>query len=326
MDRMSNMAVFAKVVECGGFSAAARRLNMSPTGVSIHVQALEDRLGARLLYRTTRKLSLTEVGKVYYERCAQILAEVEEADRLVSASQAAPRGILRLSVGTHIVRFIAPVVIEFLRLYPEASIDLSMGDRMPDLVEEGLDLAVRPTAPPDSRLVVRRLATWRHVLVCAPSYLETRQAPSEPGDLARHNCLRYAYYPFNDRWRFTGPDGEISVQVSGNLFTNSAETLRGTVLQGEGLFLAPSFLVSEDLAAGRLVPLLVGFLPIEFAINAVYPHRQHLSAKVRSFIELLVKHFGHQMPWSGRGDGHQIPGQAEVWKAVDQTAHPNRIE
>src|SRR3954454_24703507 len=208
MDRVTSMAVFAKVVECGGFSAAARRLHMSPTGASSHVQALEDRLGAKLLYRTTRQLSLTEIGKVYYERCAQILTELEEADRIVTASQVTPRGTLRLSVGTHIVRFIAPAVAEFLLLYPAASIDLSLSERMPNLVDDGFDLTVRATPPPDSRLIVRRLATWRHVLVCAPRYLERRQAPLKPGDLAGHNCLRYAYYPFGDKWRFTGPDGE----------------------------------------------------------------------------------------------------------------------
>ena len=149
MDRLTSLTVFARVVECGGFSAAARRLDMSATMVSNHIQSLEDRLGARLLNRTTRKTGLTEIGQAYYERCTQVLADLEEADRVAGALQSTPRGTLRLYVGTHIVRFVAPAVAEFLALYPEASVDLSMGERMVDLLGEGVDLAIRPTPPPE---------------------------------------------------------------------------------------------------------------------------------------------------------------------------------
>jgi DNA-binding transcriptional LysR family regulator len=280
------------VVDCSGFSAAARRLNMSTTMVSNHVQSLEDRLGVRLLNRTTRKVSLTEVGKAYYQRCTQILAELEEADQVASALQLTPRGTLRLYTGTHIVRFIAPVVAEFLTRYPQASMDLTIGERMVDLVEEGFDLAIRPTPPPDSSLIVRRLATWRHVLCCSAEYLETHEMPRRPEDLVRHNCLRYAFYPFGDEWRFVGPVNKpVSVRVAGNLLTNSAETLRLVALAGQGLFLAPSFVAAEDLRAGRLVRLLEDHHPVEFAINAIYPHRHHLSTKVRSFIDLVADRF-----------------------------------
>jgi DNA-binding transcriptional LysR family regulator len=275
MDRLTSLTVFVRVVDSGGFAAAARRLNMSTTMVSSHVQSLEERLGVRLLNRTTRKVSLTEVGKDYYERCGPILAELEEADRAAGALQATPRGTLRLYTGTHIVRFIAPVVAEFLALYPEAAVDLTIGERMVDLVEEGFDLAIRPTPPPDSSLIVRHLASWRHVLCCSPSYLEEHEAPRRPDELVRHNCLRYAFYPFGDEWHFLGPAGEpVSVRVRGNLVTNSAEALRLLALSGRGLFLAPIFVAVDDLEAGRLVRLLDGYAPVEFAINAVYPHRQ----------------------------------------------------
>ena len=292
MDRLTSLTVFARVVEAGAFAAAARRLGMSTTAVSSHVRALEERLGARLLNRTTRRLGLTEVGRAYYERCTQVLADLEEADRVAGALQSTPRGTLRLYVGAHVIRFVAPVIADYLRRHPLVSVDLAIGERMIDMVDEGFDLVVRPVPPPDSTLIVRRLAGWRHVLCCAPFYLDAHPAPRRPADLAAHNCLRYAYYPFGDEWRFTDPGGATAaVRVAGNLVTNSAEALRVACLAGLGLFLAPGFYVAEDLRLGRLVPLLEGFVPVEFALNAIYPHRHHLSLKVRSFVDLIAAHF-----------------------------------
>lgn len=300
MDRLTSLTVFGRVVECGGFSAAARRLNMSVTMVSNHVQALEDRLGARLLNRTTRKISLTEIGKVYYERSTQILADLDDADRMVGALHATPRGTLRLYTTTHIIRFLAPVVDEFLTLYPAVAVDLSIGERAVDLIEDGFDLAIRATPPPDSSVIVRQLTPWRHILCCAPS-------PARPADIAHHNCLRYAFYPYGDEWRFDGPDGQPDpVRVSGNVVTNSAETLRVLALRGRGLFLAPSFIVADDLAGGRLVPLLPDHRPVEFAISAIYPHRHHLSTKVRSFIDLLAERFAEHRQWMSGGSVEKL--------------------
>jgi DNA-binding transcriptional LysR family regulator len=302
MDRLTSLTVFTRVVDCGGFSAAAQRLNMSTTMVSNHVQALENRLGIRLLNRTTRRVSLTDIGREYYERCNQILAELEEADEAASAVQVIPRGMLRAHCDTHIVRFVAPAIADFLADNPEVSIDLRTGERMPDLVEEGLDIAIRPTPPPDSSLIVRRLSTWRHVLCCAPSFLRSHSAPASLADLAGHNCLRYANYPFGDEWHFAGPDGKpIAVRVSGNLISTSAETLRQVTLKGGGLFLAASFIVADDLQAGRLVTLLPEFRPVEFAINAIYPHRRHLTAKLRCFIDLLADRFTEHRRWMNPG-------------------------
>jgi DNA-binding transcriptional LysR family regulator len=299
MDRLTSLTVFVRVVECSGFSAAARRLNMSTTMVSSHVQALEDRLGARLLNRTTRKVSLTEVGKQYYDRCAQILAELEEADRAAAALQSTPRGMLRLYTATALVPFLAPVVAEYLALYPEAAVELITGERMVDLVEEGVDLAIRTVPPPDSSLVVRRLATWRLMLCCSPAYLETHAPPTQLADLARHNCLRYSFYPF-DEWRFTDPGGApASVAVSGNLLTTSGEMLRIAALSGRGVLLGPLFIVGDDVEAGRLVPLLPEYRPVEFPIHAIYAHRHHVSAKVRGFIDLLAARAAEYRKWLG---------------------------
>jgi DNA-binding transcriptional LysR family regulator len=291
MDRLTSLTAFVRVVDSGGFSAAGRRLNMSTTMVSNHVQALEDRLGARLLHRTTRKVSLTEVGKAYYDRCIQILADLEQADDIAGALQSTPRGTLRVHTATHVVPFIAPVVAGFLASYPEVKVDLTMGERAIDLIDEGYDVAIRLTPPPDSSLIVRSLATWRHVLCCSPGYIDKHGRPQQLSELANHNCVRHVLYPYGDEWRFADrKDKPASVRVSGNLISNSGDMLRTAALQGGGIFLAPGFLVADDLESGRLVRLLPEYRPVEFAMNAVYPHRHHLSAKVRTFIDLLVHH------------------------------------
>jgi len=298
MDRMTSMATFVKVVESGGFSAAARTLSMSPSMVTAHVQSLEERLGVRLLNRSTRRVSLTEVGHAYYERCLQILAEADDADQIAQALQSTPRGTLRLNTSIAIPPLLAPVVAEFVALYPEVSVNLTMSDRMIDLVEEGFDLAVRNMSVPDSSLVVRRVATYRFVVCGAPGYLAARGIPGQPADLSQHNCLVYSHSAWGNEWRFAGPDGEQSVAVEGNLQANSDNALRLAAVHGQGLALAPSFLLIEEIKSGRLVPVLTEFLQTEHAINAIYPHRHHLSAKVRSFIDLLVKHFHEDPGWA----------------------------
>ena len=295
MDRLTSLTAFVRVVDTGGFSAAGRRLNMSTTMVSNHVQALEDRLGARLLNRTTRKVSLTEVGRAYYDRCIQILADIEQADDIAGALQSTPRGTLRIYTATHIVTFIAPVVAEFLAKYPEVKVDLSMGERTVDIIDEGFDVAVRMTPPPDSSLITRNLATWRHVLCCSPGYLEQHGRPQQLSELSGHNCVRHVNYPFDDEWRFFDRKGApASVGISGNLITNSGDMLRTAGLQGAGVCLAPGFLIHDDLEEGRLVRLLPEYRPVELSMNAVYPHRHHLSAKVRTFIDMLVQHSAEQ--------------------------------
>jgi DNA-binding transcriptional LysR family regulator len=298
MDRMTSMATFVKVVESEGFSAAARALGISPSMATTHVRSLEEHLGVRLLNRSTRRVSLTEAGQTYYERCLQILAEVEDADRVAQALQSTPRGTLRLNTSVAIPPFLAPVIAEFVTLYPDVSINLTMTDRMIDLVEEGFDLAVRNMLIPDSSLIVRRVASYRFVVCGAPSYFATRGVPNQPADLVQHTCLIYSHSAWGNEWRFAGPDGEQSVPVSGNLQANSDNALRLAAVHGQGLALAPTFLVADEIKSGRLVPVLSRFLQTEHAINAVYPHRHHLSAKVRSFIDLLAKHFRADPAWA----------------------------
>jgi DNA-binding transcriptional LysR family regulator len=298
MDRMTSLTVFTRVVDAGGFSAAARKLDMSTTMVSNHVQALEDRLGVRLLNRTTRHVSVTEIGRTYYERCVQVLAQIDEADRLASEMHATPRGKLRLYTNASMVGFIGPVVGDFIAAHPLVSVDLSIGERMVDLIEEGYDLAIRTTPPPDSSLIVRRLTPWRHVLCCAPRYLELHGAPATADELARRNCLRYAHYPFGDQWHFTGPNGEsIAVPISGNFVTNNPEALKHMGLAGHGVLLGPSFLIADELRAGRLVRVLEELTPIELSVNALYPHRHHLATTVRRFIDLLAERLAEHRNW-----------------------------
>lgn len=295
MDRVTSLTTFVGVVDSGGFSAAGRKLNMSTTMVSNHVQALEERLGVRLLNRTTRKVSLTEVGRAYYDRATQILADLEQADDIASALQSTPRGTLRVHSATHMVPFIAPVVAEFLAAYPDVKVDLRMGEANVDLIDEGFDVALRMTPPPDSSLIVRNLATWRHVLCCSHGYLEKHDRPEQLSDLASHNCIRHVMYPFGEEWHFADRKGaRASVRVAGRLITSSGEALRIVALGGVGICLAAGFLVQDDLEAGRLVRLLPEYRPVEFSMTAVYPHRHHLSAKVRTFIDMLVRHSAEQ--------------------------------
>jgi DNA-binding transcriptional LysR family regulator len=297
MDRMASLTAFVRVVESGGFTAAARRLNLSPTMVSNHVQALEDSLGVRLLNRTTRRVSLTEIGREYYERCSQILQELAEADEVASALQVNPRGRLRLYCQPGLDRFIAPVATRFLADYPEVSLDFHTGP-MIDLVQEGFDLAIMPASPPDSTLIRRTLAKWHYLLCCAPAYLETHPTPRRPGDLADHNCLLYAYSIFGAEFPFIDPAGNpVSARVSGKLFTSSITLMRIAAAGGLGLWLCPPFIVSDLLASGALVRLLPDYGTPEMEIVALYPHRRQLSTKVRLFLDMLVDRFAEEQRW-----------------------------
>ena len=205
--------------------------------------------------------------------------------------QSTPRGTLRIYTATHIVPFVAPVVAEFLSSYPDVKVDLNMGERTIDLIDEGFDVAIRLTPPPDSSLIVRSLATWRHVLCCSPAYLEKHGPLRQLSELANYNCVRHVLYPYGDEWRFVDRKGTpASMRISGNLVSNSGDMLRAAALQGVGILLGPGFLVADDLDSGRLVRLLSEYRPVELSMNAVYPHRHHLSAKVRTFIDLLAHH------------------------------------
>lgn len=292
------MVTFVRVVDSGGFAAAARKLKMAPSTVTSHVQALEDRLGVRLLNRSTRKVSLTEVGKEYYERCLQILAEIDDADRVAQALQSSPRGLLSINASVAIPPLLAPVIAEYSALYPDVTFNLAMSDRMIDLVEEGFDLAIRVSPIPNSSLIVRRVGSYRLLVCGAPSYLAAHGVPREPSDLVNHNCLAFAQSPWGSEWRFAGQAGARPVAVSGNLQTNSANALRIAAVRGQGLTLMPSFLVVDEINSGALVPLLLDYALPEQPINAIYPHRHRLSVKVSTFLDLIMKHHREDPAWA----------------------------
>jgi len=298
MDRLVAMEAFLRVVDRGGFTAAADDLRLSRAMVSKHVQDLEEHLGARLLNRTTRKVSLTEVGRIYYERCGQILAEIAETESAVGALQARPRGLLRINAPVSFgVLHLAASVADFMAAFPDVEVELTLNDRVVDLVDEGFDLAIRIGRLADSSLIARRLAPCRRVACASPAYLQKHGHPREPADLAQHKCLGYRYDQSRDDWQFDGAMGPVSVRVHACLQANNGDALRVAALQGAGVAMLPSFIVGPDLAGGALVAILPGYRVPELAIHALYPHSRHLSAKVRSFVDFLVPRYGERPEW-----------------------------
>ena len=301
MDRFDNMRVFAKVVESGSFAGAAARLGISASMVTLHVKELEERLGVRLLNRTTRKVSLTETGRAYYERCTRLLADLEETEQAVSDMHAAPRGELRINaVPTFGILQLAPAIADFTARFPAISVELILSLRIADLVDEGFDVAVWVGELPDSSLVARQLAPCRMVVCGAPSYFEKRGKPRTPADLAAHNCLTVAgtalsYYR---TWHLAAADGTaLNISPMGNLRTNSGAVLKVAALAGHGLVYLPTYLVGDALQSGRLVTALDDYLVPPLALRALYLHNRHLSAKVRAFVDFLAARFEREPPW-----------------------------
>ena len=305
MDNISEMEVFVRVVQARSFSGAARNLGLSPSAVSKQISRLEDRLGARLLNRTTRQLSLTEVGSAFFERANCIITDVAEAELAVSHLHGAPRGNLRINAPVAYGRLhIAPLLPDFLADQEEVSIELNVNDRFVDLVEEGVDVAIRIGELEDSSLIARKLAPNRRLVCASPAYIEKHGAPEKPSDLAQHNCLVYTYRAQRNDWHFDGPDGPETVTVKGNIETNNAEVLREAMLAGQGIVLMPLWLTGEDICSGRAVELMPDYRVPDSAIYAVYPHNRHLSPKVRSFVDYLAERLSNRTEnWQSRGCG-----------------------
>jgi len=300
MDRFTSMTAFATVVAAGSFAGAAKRLQMSPAMVTNHVRALEERLGARLLNRTTRKISLTEAGREYHERCTRILAQIEDADSRVSALSSSPRGRLRVNASTVLGHGLSTLIGDFTATYPEITVELITTDLLVDPVEEGYDLAIRYNEAPDSSLIVRRLGQFRVVACAAPAYLEKHGVPQRPEDLTRHNCLAYMHPGFTEltrEWHLIGPEGEVTVPVSGSFHTNSLEAIRLAVAEGRGITMSQTYVLDEATRCGTLVHVLPDYHLGEFPIYAIYPHRDHMPAKLRSFIDFAAKHFAEHPKW-----------------------------
>lgn len=290
MDRLQGMAVFARVAELGSFSLAARQLGLSKSMVSKHVTALEERLGVRLLNRTTRRLALTEAGAVYRDHCARVVQDVDEADLAASQHSEAPRGRLRISAPMSFGFLqLGPLLPEFMALYPALEVELILDDRVVDLLEEGVDVAVRIGQLADSSLIARRLASARTLCVAGPAYLARAGRPQAPADLGRHNCLRYSYRRQPDDWSFARGGEQVRVRVRGNLQANNGDVLRAAARGGVGIVCLPDFLLGEDLGTGALVHLLSDWEAPEVPIHAVFPSQRHPSAKLRAFIDFLVR-------------------------------------
>jgi DNA-binding transcriptional LysR family regulator len=299
MNNLNDTAVFCQVVESGSFTTAAERLGLSRSVVSKYISRLEERLGARLLNRTTRRLSLTEAGQTFFTRSQRGLLEIEAAEAEVSSLQAKPRGRLRLNTPMSFgILHIAPAIVDFAGRYPEVSVDMSLEDRQVNLIDEGFDLAIRIAELPDSSLIARRLGPCRHVVCASPDYLAKHGTPRVPEDLRSHHALTYRYQASPSEWRFITPEGRYtSVTVNGSIEMSNSLAIREAVLRGAGITLTPTFIVGEDIKAGRLQSVLNDYRAHELSIYAVYPERRHLSPKVRAFVEFMQKRLSDPPYW-----------------------------
>ena len=288
MPRYEGLETFVEVVNCGSFSTAADKLNVSKSHVSKQIARLEDRLGARLLNRTTRTVKLTDVGAGYYSRCAQILADLEEAEMAINNLQQTPRGSLRITAaGTFGEKYIGPAVADFLAKYPELNIEINFTSRTLDIVEEGYDLAIRFGRLQDSSLIARKIAPRRLYMCASPEYLKKHGTPEKLEDLKNHNCLR----GFLSSWQFEIDNEVINYKVSGNWRSNNGNTLLVAAEKGIGIVQLPHFYVQEKLASGALVEVLPELNGLDTSTWAIYPHNRHLSTKVRMLVDFLIEYF-----------------------------------
>jgi len=292
MDKFQEMRVFAGVADAGSFVGAADALGMSKAAVSRHVSDLEQRLGVRLMQRTTRKLSLTQEGEVFLSRCRDILASIEESEAELSTRAASASGLLKVSVPVSFAtQHLAPLWSEFLAMHPRLTLDVHLADRVVDLVDEGFDLAVRIAHLPDSSLVSRKLAATRLVLCAAPLYLRRRGTPKHPDDLAAHDVIGYSLLSTPGQWLLQGPDGPVTVKIKPRLWTNNGDTSVAAAVRGAGIDLQPTFLIADQLADGRLVQVLPAWQAQELGIYAVYPSRKFVLPKVRALVNFLAGAF-----------------------------------
>lgn len=289
---MDDREVFFRVVEANGFGAAARRLETTPASVSRRVKALEQRLGVRLLQRTTRKLSLTDAGEQYYREGRRLMRQLDDLEQGLTASVREPEGELRIvapmSFGQ---RRLAPLVARFAALHRKLRISLILEDRETDLIDEAADLAIRIGYPADSSMVARAIAPVPRHACASPDYLERRGYPQSPEDLLHHDCLHYNLISEREEWTFGGDDGEQTLAVKGSFCSNNGDVLAQAAMQGLGIALLPNFIVEEGLADGRLVKVLEQHERAPLTLFALYPSRQHVPAKTRSFLEYLLDHF-----------------------------------
>jgi len=292
MDTLATMRTFIGVAEAGSFVGAAERLGLAKSIVSKQVAALEERLHARLVNRTTRSFSLTEAGAAYLERARDLVAEIDALESSLGDHALHPRGVLRINAPVSFgISHLGAALADYTERFPDVRIDLALNDRIVDLVEEGFDVAIRIARRLESSLVARRLATTRGVLCAAPAYLARHGTPRRPEDLRAHRCLGYTYSLDGDAWHLEGPRGAVRVRPDFRMRANNGDALVAAAIAGAGLLLEPGFIVEPAIRAGRLVPLLLRWRLPEYGIHAVYPHRRHLSAKVRSLVDFLAARY-----------------------------------
>jgi len=301
MDRIGEMTAFVRAVETGGFSAAARDIGLTPSALSKLVTRLEDRLGARLLHRTTRRLQLTAEGEAFYARARPILTAMDEAEAEVTQAGASPRGLLRLHCGSAFgLHPLAPAIPRFQQLHPEVELDVTISDQPLGAMEEGIDLAIRIGPLDESSMVARRICNLQRVICAAPAYLERHGTPRTPDDLQQHNCLWITSLPALRRWPFDTDDGIRVVNVTGNIAANNAETVLQLAVAGVGITRLTDVIVGDAIRSGELVPILVDWHHVEpVPLFATYPSGRNLSPKVRAMVDFLVEEFGGA-PWRHR--------------------------
>lgn len=295
MDKLSSLRAFVKVVESGSFAEAGRQLRLSRSAISKYIGELEASLGVQLIVRTTRHVSPTEAGQLYFERAVAILAELDAADQAVSQSQAAPRGLLRvnapMSFGT---MRLGPVVAEFMLRYPELQLQIVLSDDLLDPVQDGFDVTLRIAELESSSLVARKIMPVERVICAAPAYLAQHGTPASPEQLRRHTSLTYGFLLTGNQWKLTGPDGDHWIQPAWSLCVNNAEVLRDVAIKGQGIALIPRFIAADALESGTLTAILADYTAPPLALYAIYPPTRHLSVKVRLFIDFLVERFGRE--------------------------------
>jgi DNA-binding transcriptional LysR family regulator len=299
MDKFESIRAFTKVVEASGFAAAAREMGLSRSVVNRSVINLEKELGTQLLHRSTRQVTPTETGIAFYNRCLQILSELDEAISAVTELQEKPTGNLRvnapMSFGT---LHLSDVMADYMITYPEVRVELTLNDRFVNPIEEGFDVTVRVGEPrPSTSLITKEITAAKRVLCASPAYIKAYGEPVHPTELKSHRCLHYGYQESGSHWRLHGPDGEQSVSINCVMSSNNGEVLRDAVAKDQGIALLPTFIIGDALRQGQLRTVLTDYEPPNIALSALYPSHRHLSTKVRSFVELLTKRFGDRPCW-----------------------------
>ena len=299
MDRFESMRAFTRVVEAGGFAAAAREMNLSRSAVNKAVINLENELGTQLLRRSTRQVTPTETGLAFYDRCVQILADVDEAIFAITELQEHPTGNLRInapmSFGT---QHLSPLIAEFMATYPDVHVELALNDRFIDPIEEGFDVTLRIGEPRVSTsLIAREIVPAKRVLCASPAYLDEHGEPDNPRDLRQHRCLHYGYQESGSQWRLEGPDGENTYAIYCVMWSNNGQVLKDAAANHQGIALLPTFIVGEALQDGQLRTTMTEYTAPDITLCALYPRHRHLSAKVRLFVDLLEERFGDRPYW-----------------------------